>query len=219
AEKAYTEARDIFSRIEDQLGLAQCIRSLGDVLQMRNEYTEAEKAYTEARDIFSRIGDQLGLAQCVQGIGDVHRMRDEYTEAEKAYTEARDIFFRIGSELGLAQCVRRLGKLRMPDLVTSGGPAAPHETPKKGTPDLYHEPSATLVTSSSSTTRGETSGSRLSADATLVTSSSGSSAQHNVVQDETDDFSRVGNHMSGASFTEEAKSRLGPIATAEENAT
>ena len=50
--------------IGDVLSVAQCSQSLGDILYMQAEYTEASKLLTEAQGQFLNIGNVLGTAQC-----------------------------------------------------------------------------------------------------------------------------------------------------------
>jgi len=104
------EARSEFITIGDRLGAAQCLRSLGDILQMWDQY-EAQLKLEEAQSEFITIGDRLGAAQCLQSLGNISRMRNQYEEAQLKLEEARSEFITIGSRLGAAQCLRSLGDI------------------------------------------------------------------------------------------------------------
>jgi hypothetical protein len=65
------KARDQFVEIGDQLGAAQCSRSMGNILQMQDNYQEAENVLIKAQDQFVQIGDQHGAAQYSQSLGNI----------------------------------------------------------------------------------------------------------------------------------------------------
>ena len=46
--KEFEEAYNRFTQIRDQLGAAQCLQSLGDILRMQSRYTEAQEKLEEA---------------------------------------------------------------------------------------------------------------------------------------------------------------------------
>jgi hypothetical protein len=65
------KAQKKFSEIGDHFGAAQCLQSLGDILQMQDKYPEAIDLLLEAHKQFTEIGDQLGADQCLQCLGDI----------------------------------------------------------------------------------------------------------------------------------------------------
>ncbi|MDM8556234.1 tetratricopeptide repeat protein [Desulfococcaceae bacterium HSG7] len=101
------------SKIKDKLLKANCIRALGDVHRMLDEYEDARARYAEARPIYSQIGARLGEANCIKALGDVHIMLSEYEDARARYAEARPIYSQIGDRLGEANCIRALGDVHI----------------------------------------------------------------------------------------------------------
>ncbi len=93
-----------FEDIGDSLGVAQCLRSLGNILQMTNQYSEATVKLEKAMQTFEDIGNTLGAAQCLQILGDILRMTDQYLEATVKLEKAMQTFEDIGDSLGAAQC-------------------------------------------------------------------------------------------------------------------
>ena len=88
---------------------AHCLRCLGNILRMQDEYEEAQLKLEEARSDFINIGDQLGAAQCLQSLGDILQMQHQYEEAQLRLEEARSEFIVIGDQLRAAQCLQSLG--------------------------------------------------------------------------------------------------------------
>ncbi|KAK0429866.1 hypothetical protein EV421DRAFT_1862788 [Armillaria borealis] len=60
-----------FEDIGDSLGVAQCLRSLGDILWMTGQYSDATIKLEKAMQMFEDIGDSLGAAQCLRSLGDI----------------------------------------------------------------------------------------------------------------------------------------------------
>ena len=100
-------------QLHDQNQQANCIKALGDVHHMQDEYDDARARYAEARPIYAQIGDRLGEANCIQALGDVHHMQDEYDDARARYAEARPIYAQIGDRLGEANCIQALGDVHL----------------------------------------------------------------------------------------------------------
>jgi tetratricopeptide (TPR) repeat protein len=92
------EAKKHFNQIEDQLGVAQCLQSLGDILHMQAKYSEAQEKLEEAQKQFNQIGSQLGAAQCLRSLGDILRMQAKYSEAQEKLEEAQKQFNQIGDQ-------------------------------------------------------------------------------------------------------------------------
>ncbi|KAE9408385.1 TPR-like protein [Gymnopus androsaceus JB14] len=106
-----TNAKTQFENIGNQLDTTECLRWLGEVHCIQNEYPQAIEKLTDARTRFEDIGDQLGAAQCLQSLEDIHYMRGEYPQAMEKLTDARTQFEKIGDQLGAAQCLQSLGNI------------------------------------------------------------------------------------------------------------
>ncbi|KAK0484688.1 hypothetical protein IW261DRAFT_1331202 [Armillaria novae-zelandiae] len=111
AQEHIYSAMQIFEDIGDSLGAAQCLRSLGDILQMTHQYSEATIKLEKAMEMFKDIGDSLGAAQCLQSLGDILAMTHQYSEATIKLEKAMEMFRDIGDSLGAAQCLRSLGDI------------------------------------------------------------------------------------------------------------
>ncbi|KZP15514.1 hypothetical protein FIBSPDRAFT_79493 [Athelia psychrophila] len=79
-----------------RMGAAQC--SLGDILIMQSNASEATAILTGARSNFLKMRKRLGAAQCSQRLGVTLRRQCKYTEAENHLMHACDQFLDIGLE-------------------------------------------------------------------------------------------------------------------------
>ncbi|KAK0430212.1 uncharacterized protein EV420DRAFT_1322376 [Desarmillaria tabescens] len=105
------EAMQIFETIDNSLGVAQCLQSMGGILKMINQYTESKIKLEKAIQIFETIGKSLGVAQCLQSLGNILQMIDQYSEAIIKLEKAMQMFETIGDSLGIAQCLQSLGDI------------------------------------------------------------------------------------------------------------
>ncbi|PBK98420.1 hypothetical protein ARMGADRAFT_575728 [Armillaria gallica] len=102
------KAMQMFEDIDDSLGAAQCLQSLGDILQMTDQYSAATIKLEKAMQMFEDIDNSLGVAQCLQSLGDILQMTDQYVEATAKLKKAMQMFEDIGDSLGAAQCSNSL---------------------------------------------------------------------------------------------------------------
>ncbi|KAK0438365.1 hypothetical protein EV421DRAFT_2085293 [Armillaria borealis] len=115
AQEHVYKAMKNFENIGHSLGAAQCLRKLGNILQMTDQYSEATVKLEKAMQIFENIGHSLGAAQCLQSLGDVLQMTNHYSEVTVKLEKAMRMFENIDT-LGAAQCLQSLGDvLRMTD--------------------------------------------------------------------------------------------------------
>ncbi|KAE9398519.1 TPR-like protein [Gymnopus androsaceus JB14] len=120
-ERAIAEIETIQARLKDGnipqieesrvTKIAMCLKCLGDIFRMQNNYPEAKLLLTEAKTQFEKAGEQFGAAQCIQRLGDIFIIQNNYPEAELLLTEAKTQFENAGKPLGAAQCIQRLGDI------------------------------------------------------------------------------------------------------------
>ncbi|KAK0484260.1 hypothetical protein EDD18DRAFT_1083839 [Armillaria luteobubalina] len=90
---------------------AQCLRSLGDILQLTYQYSEASANLEKAMQMFEDIGNTLGAAQCLKSLGDILQMTYQYSEATATLKKAMQMFEDLDHTYGTAQCLRILGDI------------------------------------------------------------------------------------------------------------
>ncbi|MBK9648811.1 MAG: tetratricopeptide repeat protein, partial [Deltaproteobacteria bacterium] len=111
AEDAYTQALQLYKRVEDSLGEANTLRALGDLYVRTDRLAPAEDAYTQALQLYKRMEDSLGEANTRKAPGDLYVRTVRLAPAEDAYTQALQLFQRVKDSLGEANTLRALGDL------------------------------------------------------------------------------------------------------------
>ncbi|KAK0205581.1 hypothetical protein DFS33DRAFT_1474315 [Desarmillaria ectypa] len=111
AQEKIKQALEMFEKIEDTLGVAQCLQGLGNILRMMDQYSEARTKLEQALEMFEKIGDTLGAAQCLKILGNTLGMMNQYSEARTKFKQALEMFEKIGHTLGVAQCLQGLGNI------------------------------------------------------------------------------------------------------------
>ncbi len=111
AQEHVYKAMQIFEDIDDSLGAAQCLKSLGNILQMTDQYSEATIKLERAMQMFEDIDDSLGAAQCWQSLGNILQMTNQYSEATIKLEKAIQKFEDIDHSPGVAQCLQSLGNI------------------------------------------------------------------------------------------------------------
>ncbi len=92
---------------------ANCLRSLGDIYQMYDEYRErAQQRYDEALILYRGIGDRSGEAHCIEGFGDLQKQNDQPDAARQRYQEAVLLYRGQAEKLGEANCLRKIAQLK-----------------------------------------------------------------------------------------------------------
>ncbi|KAF5344712.1 hypothetical protein D9758_015268 [Tetrapyrgos nigripes] len=105
------QAMDIYKRIGNMKGVAQCLGWLGDISQLLGQYEEAKVMLQHAKEQFEEIGDRLGSAQCLRSLGNISQMLGQYEEAKGMLEQVKKQFDEIGARLGAAQCLQSLGNI------------------------------------------------------------------------------------------------------------
>jgi len=102
---------EIYRANQDQLGEANTLQAIGDVLQFLDRRTEALQHYEQAIGIYREVGARLGEANTSQAIGDVLQFLDRRTEALQHYEQAIGIYREVGARLGEANTLKAIGEV------------------------------------------------------------------------------------------------------------
>ncbi|KAG5220591.1 TPR protein [Salix suchowensis] len=111
AEAKLKEAAEEFVRLDNQIGEAQCLKTLGNILQLEDKYSEASEVLERAFVLFDDIEDTLGEAQCLRSLAEVLRLQSRYAEAHEKVQRSHEASSRIGDSLGIAQSLQVLGEI------------------------------------------------------------------------------------------------------------
>ena len=110
-EQLYTRALEIFRRLENPLGAAQALGSLGVVLYRRGDYQKAEKYLLEARHWWERLGAVSGMAVVLLNLGNVALFNKQYERARELFEQSATLYRRMGSRFGWAYAMHNLGEV------------------------------------------------------------------------------------------------------------
>src|SRR5439155_1312544 len=113
----------LYRRAGDELGEANCVKSLGNIALERSDHEEVRARCEEALPLYRRVGDVLGEASCIQSLGDVALGRTDHEGARGRFEEALPLYRRVGSVLGEANCIQRLGDIALERLDHEGAQA------------------------------------------------------------------------------------------------
>ena len=61
AEAHYWEAENLYRRIQDDLGLANVLQMMGDILQSKKDYKAAIDIYRDATALYVKTSEMMGL--------------------------------------------------------------------------------------------------------------------------------------------------------------
>jgi CHAT domain-containing protein len=111
ARESYEEGLAIFCEIKDQLGEANCLKSLGDVHIRLSENEKALDSLEKALAIYRKIKSSLGEANTLRSLGHVHFQLSYYEKARESYEQGLAIFRKIKNRLGESNTLRSLGEV------------------------------------------------------------------------------------------------------------
>jgi len=92
-------------------GHAVALHQLGNLAQLRGDYTAAESYYRESLTISDQVGDRDGLAAGYHQLGMLAHNRGDYVTAEKNYRYALTIKEELGDRVAMASSFGQLGNL------------------------------------------------------------------------------------------------------------
>jgi len=106
-----TRAKQLYEDLGVQLGVADCMKKLGDLLYLLFRHDEARVLLQDSKTKFEDSGDALGVAQCLQSLGEIFRMQHQNDEAQAFIQDAKAKFAVIGRAVGVAECLMSLGNI------------------------------------------------------------------------------------------------------------
>ena len=84
---------------------------LGEIAEVRGNYSTAEQHYQAALTLREEIGDRFGIASCNHHLGTLAQLRGDYDTAEQRYQASLAIDEELGARGGIAACYHQLGML------------------------------------------------------------------------------------------------------------
>lgn len=85
-------ARQLYRRLRDERGEANCIRAIGDREFFEARYNKAAERFRDALQMYRKIGDTLGEAHCIWTLGNVVFQQGRNKEAADQYRTALPMY-------------------------------------------------------------------------------------------------------------------------------
>lgn len=104
------KAKETYSAIKDERGLATAIARVGTFQRRLGYYDEARNLYLQAMTIYQQLGDKRGTAQVHCFIGLLHHNVGSWGEAHFQYKEANNIYDEIEEKDGIAYTLLASGE-------------------------------------------------------------------------------------------------------------
>jgi tetratricopeptide (TPR) repeat protein len=86
AEKNYLIAKQNYSILEDQIGIATCVSMLANLAEQQEQASKAEQFYEEALALSEQMTDAYGMANTLTALGRVAIKKGAYDDSLEKYT-------------------------------------------------------------------------------------------------------------------------------------
>jgi predicted ATPase len=96
--KHYEESLEIWRKIDDQQGIAQCLFNIGGVHFWREKYDRALNFREKSLEISEKIGDSFNLAYCYISVGHIYDHIGDYERALNCFEKGVEISRKIGNQ-------------------------------------------------------------------------------------------------------------------------
>ena len=106
-------AEPLYRQEQDDLGLANLLRSRGDLLSRLGDVEGAKEAYDMAEPLYRQEKSNLGLANLLRSRGDLLSRLGDVEGAKEAYDMAEPLYHQEKNNLGLANLLQSRGDLLM----------------------------------------------------------------------------------------------------------
>ncbi len=113
AQRHYEQAEKLFRDEQNNLGLANVLRSIGDLEFMLGQFKDARQHFEQAEKLFRDEQDNLGLANVLTSIGDLECRLGQLEDARQHYGQAEKLYHNEQTNLGLANVLTSIGDLEL----------------------------------------------------------------------------------------------------------
>ena len=109
----YDRALKLYEQVGANLGKANTLKAIGDVLQFLDRCDEALERYDRALKLYEQVGAKLGKANTLIAIGDVLQFLKRCEEALEHYDRALKLYEQVGAKLGKANTLIAIGDVAL----------------------------------------------------------------------------------------------------------
>lgn len=111
ARKCLEEAKEIFTRNHNKVGISSTSLNLGIIHQDQGNYDEAMKLYNQSQEISKELGNKNGVALTLLQLGNLHYSQGNYEKALDLYNQSLEINKELRNKRGIALTLHNLGNV------------------------------------------------------------------------------------------------------------
>jgi pentatricopeptide repeat protein len=111
AQQHYTLAEELYRAKNNNLGLANVLRGMGNLERIQWNIEAAQLHYTQAEKLYRAEKARLGLANVLYRMGILKHMQEQNVEAMQYFIQAQELFLVENDNLGQANVLKCLGDL------------------------------------------------------------------------------------------------------------
>jgi predicted ATPase/tRNA A-37 threonylcarbamoyl transferase component Bud32 len=110
AQELLTRGLEIWRRLHNDAGIAECLNMLGVVADLRGDYGMAQALYEDAFTIRRALGDKWGIAASLSNLGGLAQLQGDYERARDLYRESLALRRTLNDRRGIATSLNNLGE-------------------------------------------------------------------------------------------------------------
>ncbi len=107
----YRQTLGLCRSADDQRGVADCLRALGQMRGSRASRQDRIACFEQALQIYRNLGDTLGMADSLRGLSQLVQAQGDLERAGHLSEMAREHFTDLGNLLGQAHCLNALAEI------------------------------------------------------------------------------------------------------------
>ncbi|WP_442590701.1 tetratricopeptide repeat protein [Pedobacter sp. AW31-3R] len=111
ARHSYEKAMQLYTGLNDQLGIALTLGKMGHLLEKKQLYDSAFIYQRRALDAYKAINDKKGSAHIYENMGSIYEDLGNYNEAMTYFQSALNIYEQSGQEIQSIEVVNNLGDI------------------------------------------------------------------------------------------------------------
>ncbi len=110
AAERYDTARDLYTKAGSELGIANCIKGLGDVALQTSDAAAAENAFAKARISYAALGAIVNTANAIRELGDVAVIRNDTAKAMEYWHSCLHLYNQVNDQFNAGGIYIRLAR-------------------------------------------------------------------------------------------------------------
>jgi tetratricopeptide (TPR) repeat protein len=104
-------AKSVAEKLEDKVGTARVLNSIGVIHRLQGKYDLALEHYQKSLALSEESNDKSGIARTLNSIGSVHYLRGNYNQALKDYHNSLAIRQELKDKDGMARALNNIGNV------------------------------------------------------------------------------------------------------------